>query len=60
MEEITIPLREYRSLVIASYVSTQLRELLKQKAQNNDSLYSNEITTLCNLYGIEVEENEGV
>lgn len=56
MNEITISREQYESLLVAKYTADALMNLFANKAQDNKSIYADEVTTICNLFGIEVGE----
>lgn len=57
MNEITIPIEEYRMLIAEKYQAFTLREFLRGKLECGTPIYTDEINAICKLLGIEAIKN---
>lgn len=54
MNEITISIDEYRRLLASFNDAYILRNLFEEKLKSKESIFSDEVKTVCTMLGIEV------
>ena len=56
MNEITVVREVYQGLLKDRYFAEAMRSLLKSKLKSGNSIYADEIKTICSLLGIEADD----
>lgn len=56
MNEITISQDGYESLLRDEFFADAMKSLLRNKRKTGHGLYSDEIKTICDLFGIEADD----